>query len=85
MRTSVNQWKSSSDKAKNRNPETITFFEREENDYIKINGNSAKPETDWIVQYNLLKTWLKEIFNSLLNNGDRITMKDEKDYMQLFR
>lgn len=79
MRTSVNQWKSSSDKAKNRNPETITFL-REQNDYIEINGNSAKPETDWIVQYNLLKTWLKEMFNSLLNNGDRITNEDEGLY-----
>lgn len=44
-----------------------------------------KPETNWIVQYNLLKTWLKEIFNSLLNNGDRITNERWKDYMQLFR
>lgn len=58
---------------------------REQNDYIKINGNSAKPETDWVVQYNLLKPWLKEIFNSLLNNGDRITNERWKDYMQLFR
>lgn len=84
MRTSVNQWKSSSDKAKNRNPETITFFERAEWLY-KVNGNSAKPEIDWIVQYNLLKTWLKEIFNSVLNNGDRITNERWKDYMRLFR
>ena len=57
----------------------------DKNDYIKINGNSAKPEIDWIVQYNLLKTWLKEIFNSVLNNGDRITNERWKDYMQLFR